>query len=1099
MAKKKRDSSPGSIPTGTSPENQQAAEGQQARKTPISGGSGYYAEGSQPVAPAPVYKSDYYSGQQGGVYTPYGDGVSQSSSTMAEGQVSQSSPTHAGDGGAPMDKEHSIKALIGRTIDRYKIIKLLGEGGFGAVYKAEHTLMKRDVAFKTLHKELGKDPAVLHRFKKEGQVAARFKHKNCIELYDFGQMDDGTYFMAMEFLPGKDLRDILKKKGALELGETFDIMIQSLAGLQAAHDGGVIHRDLKPDNIKLEEREGRTDFVKILDFGIAKIIHKDLPETALDHQTGKMTEGEAGKIISEMGNTDGVDPAESGFKTQVGAFFGTPEYGSPEQCAGEEIDARSDIYTMGVILYELLTGSLPFVSKTPQGYLAQHMVAPPRPISEIRPDLKIPAEVEAIIMKALEKRREDRYQNCNEMAQAMVDAAQKCGIAITVEGGGTVVIKTPTWKIATMVGVPVLIVLATATYIVQHQKDDVWDQAKSQYSDLVGKKRYEEAKLNLENPSNIDLKIKHGSWIDEKLAEVEKKIVERDARFKGVEAAADAFEGTTLTARESYDQIIERVERAAKEEEAIASDWGTKFKGMDDALIQLRESDAQTEWAARLKDIGQKVEDLQFEEATQVCSDFPAKFRNAEATWKAVQAKKDDIQQIKLNTKPEEFQALAKLNEARKFRADKPRDWPNQLAALDALIAAFPGRKASDQAQRVIRPEWLKDFEATGEKELQDIKDKVEEQLALETRDGLDKSFDLWRSWDQVFHQGAKTAEEHYLAYKRDRIDAVAHQRYDKDIAQAHDLRDHFQPDAGVKLVAPWMTFENIPEIRRAAIAEVESFNHAIAQHQDMVLVPASNAVQIGEPEATLPSGPIQLPVSVTAFYIDRAEVSNAQYYLYLQDVYDSDLNLHSQFKSREEYIQARCPRWWLDPEKGGTGRPVIPTGLEDHPVRGVTFKDAVAFAHWAGKRLPTEVEWEYAARGPTYWDDSERTKVHDFPWGARGNSTGWTFLCRFWHKAGETVTYPVRSFETGKSVPFGLYNMAGNVAEWTDSPYARYEHPRSRTTTEKYDLASRVVRGGSYFYNNLNNCRAANRENYGQDEVVEYVGFRCVKPAVAK
>ncbi len=241
-------------------------------------------------------------------------------------------------------------------------------------------------------------------------------------------MDDGTYFMAMEFLPGKDLRDILKKRGALELGETFDIMIQTLSGLEAAHQGGVIHRDLKPDNIKLEEREGRTDFIKILDFGIAKIADAD---SKLDEQTGKISADDAANLVDEMGEVE-VTEAPQSYKTQVGAFFGTPEYGSPEQCAGEEIDSRSDLYTMGVILYECLTGSLPFVSKTPQGYLAQHMVAPPRPISEIRPDLKIPTEVESLIMKALEKRREDRFQNGTEFAQAMIDVAHEIGIPITV-------------------------------------------------------------------------------------------------------------------------------------------------------------------------------------------------------------------------------------------------------------------------------------------------------------------------------------------------------------------------------------------------------------------------------------------------------------------------------------------------------------------------------------------------------------------------------------------------------------------------------------------------------------------------------------------
>jgi serine/threonine protein kinase/formylglycine-generating enzyme required for sulfatase activity len=1102
MAKKKRDSSPGSIPTAGSPENQKAAEGQQARKTPISGGSGYYAEGSQPSAPAPVYKSDYYSGQQsGGVYTPYGDGVSQSSKTAAEGQVSQSSATHAEGAGAPMDKEHSIKALIGRTIDRYKIIKLLGEGGFGAVYKAEHTLMKRDVAFKTLHKELGKDPAVLHRFKKEGQVAARFKHKNCIELYDFGQMDDGTYFMAMEFLPGKDLREVLKKKGALELGECFDIMIQSLAGLQASHEGGVIHRDLKPDNIKLEEREGRTDFVKILDFGIAKIVHKDMPEIALDHQTGKMSAGEAGKIVQEMGNIEGVDPAESGFKTQVGAFFGTPEYGSPEQCAGEEIDARSDIYTMGVILYELLTGSLPFVSKTPQGYLAQHMVAPPRPITEIRPDLKIPAEVEAIIMKALEKRREDRYQNCNEMAQAMIDAAQKCGIPITVEGGGTVVIKTPTWKIALMIGVPITAVVATAIIYVTTMKDPEYEQAKSSYAGYFDAKKYEQAKDFLVG-INPELRARKGKWVNEEETKVAEKITERDSRYNTLLAKVKTeFEDVTATARADYDSYIDRVKGALGDEEVQASaDWKSKLSAKAADLEQARDKDAGDEFNARKAQIDGYLEGDEFDEATKVCTEYPPKFRSS-PVWRDVLAKKDEIAKTRTNTPDEEFKAVAALNDAKKYREEKPRDWPGQIALVEGVIGKYPG-KIGDRAKLKVLPEWKADFEATGKNELAEIKSKVAEQIALKTREGLDKCYDLWRSWDPIFLKGAKTAEGDWRDFKRDTIDTEAMRRYTAAVIEGHRLRDGYQPEAGEKLIQPWQSFVNDPGIKETADAEVRSFDHAISLHKDMIAIPASNDVQIGEPDRTLASGPIQKPVAVAAFAIDKAEVTNEQYMLYVRDRYESDPALQGQFRSLEGYVATKCPKWWLDAEHygkdGATGRPVVPPGLEQHPVRGLTFKQAVEFASWAGKRLPTEIEWEYAARGATYWADpklGDKGERHDYPWGARGLSTTWTYLCQFAPRAGEPKTRPVRSFETGKSLPFGLYDMAGNVAEWTDSPYLRYEGSKA---IDEFAVQKRVVRGGSYMFSNIGNCRASVREGLDQDEIREDVGFRCVKPVTA-
>ncbi|MHC4393428.1 MAG: serine/threonine protein kinase, partial [Planctomycetota bacterium] len=431
----------------------------------------------QTYADAGQAQQPYQAPQSGRTIADHGGagGVSQGARTVADG----------GGGGNISETGHDLDAIVGRTIDRYSITRLLGEGGFGAVYLAQHTLMKRDVAFKTLHADLAQDPAVLYRFLREGQCSTRFKHRNAIELYDFGQMDDGTYFMAMELLHGEDLRDTIKRKGALELGETFDIMIQTLGALHSMHEGGVIHRDLKPDNIKLEEDEGRSNFVKVFDFGIAKLMDSDEVEPDIDADPSVLEQE--------------IKPGDE-YKTTVGAFFGTPEYGSPEQCAGEEIDPRSDLYTMGVILYECLTGQLPFASKTPQGYLAQHMVGEPKPAREI--NTEVPEEVELLVQKSMAKDREERYQTAAEFAEALVDVAQKCGIPLTVGLGDAIVVKTPVWKIALFTLIPIIAIAIGAIYYVStavQPEDTDWVNAQAEVASLIEQFKYEDALAKTED------------------------------------------------------------------------------------------------------------------------------------------------------------------------------------------------------------------------------------------------------------------------------------------------------------------------------------------------------------------------------------------------------------------------------------------------------------------------------------------------------------------------------------------------------------------------------------------------------------------------
>jgi serine/threonine-protein kinase len=277
--------------------------------------------------------------------------------------------------------------LIGKVLaDRYRIVRKVGEGGMGAVYQAEHALIEKKIALKILFQDLTRRPDLIQRFLQEARSASRIGHENVIDISDFGQSPDGLVFIAMEFLDGEDLGKLLKRTGATHWERARPILMQIAKGLRAAHGNGIIHRDMKPENVYLIQREGRPDFVKVLDFGIAKIVNDDAGGPAL---------------------------------TQTGMIFGTPEYMSPEQAQGSPPDHRVDVYAVGCIMYHMLTGSVPFTADNFMGILTKHLLEPPVPPRKRRPDLEIPGDVEAICLRAMEKDRDKRYPDMDSFYRAL--------------------------------------------------------------------------------------------------------------------------------------------------------------------------------------------------------------------------------------------------------------------------------------------------------------------------------------------------------------------------------------------------------------------------------------------------------------------------------------------------------------------------------------------------------------------------------------------------------------------------------------------------------------------------------------------------------
>jgi len=286
--------------------------------------------------------------------------------------------------------------FVGKVIDgRYEIQARVGEGGMGVVYRARQMSIDRVIALKMLNSQMQGDQQWVQRFYNEAKACSRLQHPNTIRMFDFGQTQDGRLFMTMEFLDGVSLRDALQR-GALAPQRVAKILIQCCASLAEAHSIGIIHRDIKPDNVFLLNMAGSPDFVKLLDFSVAKLLEGDR------------------------------------MKTQAGVVFGTPQYMSPEQGRGVPLDARSDLYALGILGYEMLAGTVPFNDENPMMVIQMHREAAVPPMSE-----QIPYAMQMVVRRALEKDPARRYQSSGEMMQhcQQVFAELNSG-AVSVGGGG---------------------------------------------------------------------------------------------------------------------------------------------------------------------------------------------------------------------------------------------------------------------------------------------------------------------------------------------------------------------------------------------------------------------------------------------------------------------------------------------------------------------------------------------------------------------------------------------------------------------------------------------------------------------------------------
>ena len=287
--------------------------------------------------------------------------------------------------------------LVGREIGgRYRVVAKLGEGGMGAVYRGEQISLKRKVAIKVLRPELSADAGLVRRFNAEAELCAKLSHPNTVNIYDFGQDSDGALFIAMELLEGRSLRSVMQE-GAMPPPRALAIAQQIARSLADAHAHGIVHRDLKPDNVMLTERGRERDVVRVLDFGIAKL--RDDNRATVQHMT------------------------------RAGDLVGTPQYMAPEQIKGETVDGRTDVYALGAMLYEMLTGRLPFEGTTVMAILSKHLTEMPPPPSQRRPELNLPPQLDGLVMAALAKEPAQRPPTMELMGEHLDAIAMQLATA----------------------------------------------------------------------------------------------------------------------------------------------------------------------------------------------------------------------------------------------------------------------------------------------------------------------------------------------------------------------------------------------------------------------------------------------------------------------------------------------------------------------------------------------------------------------------------------------------------------------------------------------------------------------------------------------
>ncbi len=927
--------------------------------------------------------------------------------------------------------------LLGQVLDgKYRIEAKLGSGGMGDVYRATRLLIGDTVAIKILHTHLARDAQAAERFRREAVTATQLRHKNIVALYDVGiSTAHNVPFILMELAEGFSLRQIINQYRVLPLDFIVTVTAQVCAALDEAHRLGIVHRDIKPENI-IANQTANGWHVKVLDFGIAKLYNQ----------------------------------ADSGL-TQDGSAMGTPQYMSPEQCLGEPLDGRSDLYSVGILLYEMMAGTVPFKSPVASAIAVHQVQTPPIPPRSLNPN--IAPQVELVILRLLDKRREMRPQTASQLAREMIQAATiafKAGLtdvsAMPISApnvkpefdsvGEIEIEKTPT---SHLLSSEILVGDESNETALGESSDHISEIGQLQNKIKLGKKRknisnasISEATAQKDEPENIleenpeqsvteILEVSSPHFSEEILVEEDKSLSEMSEDIEDEYSANKTSDSATTAVTE----VFEKLQFAENDSTAdvvklsnIETDvfnYNEKTASFADLFAEETKQKPTTKEIEKIEHSSLILDESENNEVFSDISNMSLVFEDAEHILDELfpDEKKQDNQSIEIS-QPTEI-----------FEISRPISVPNE--SLPEFENSSSDVLAKFKAETVFSNE-AQDQKSENSFEI-GSNESVSENFLTNQIISLPKESVSPTKTPMVPETQAKTEVAPVFS-----PEIQSGENSKKPLIFAAIGIFSFVFLAGAAVFGLWFFSGNKPTAETISNSKSDKNVNSLSK-TDQNTPPAGMAYvtggefMIGSDTGDEYSRPAH-KVSVKPFFIDLTEVTNEDY------------------KKFVDAANQKPPPGWSNNN--------FPEGKAKFPVTGVDWDDASAYAKWAGKRLPTEEEWEFAARG---------TDNRIYPWGndwkkefanADKQTNGMTEVGKF----------------MGKS-PFGLSDMSGNAWEWTATDAKAYPNGKSFVSEL---VEPKIIRGG-YWGSGKDVAAAYGRRAYGaRDEAAGYgnTSFRCVK-----
>ena len=886
----------------------------------------------------------------------------------------------------PHDGDATTHSIAGEPIldSRYQLEKRLGQGGMGVVFKARHIFLKTSHAIKVILPDLvGNDPMLVTRFRQEALAAAAIRHPNIIAVTDFGVARGTMPFLVMEYVEGKSLHDLLVAEKSLPPSRALEIMSAIGAGVSAAHRQNIVHRDLKPLNIMMQEGVPLSQGLKILDFGLAKIKSGDL----------------LGSFV----------------QAKTSGLMGSPFYMAPEQWSDEEPDARADIYSLAVIMYQILGGDVPFKGASIPSIMKKHLTSAPPTFAEL--GIQVPTQVEAVVRHGLEKDAMNRPATVDAFISELRDAVASASLSLERTQVGRVEMPTvisppatptsPPRPPTTNEGLAGTISSGSLEDYAQLQSSAsmeatrlreqaaLLDERARQASEAQQRERERREQDERDRIAREEV-AREEEYRLQQQAEARKK-TEEEARLR---SEAEARQRAELEARQRAEH--EAKQRADAEARQRAEDEARRRVEEETRLRAEKEAQERAEHETRLRaeqDARRKAE----EEAARLRAE-------AEATRMRAAAEE-------AGRKAAEENARRRAEEDARRRAEEEAKQRAEQAERDRLQREIEDR---ERAERQMAATSFQSYQpSSGEV---DVESTLQQRRGTTTQPVGDNSLPSMgqqASWQQQSQSGLHTSSapgfasgEHQAKSKLPMILAAAIVGFVILVGGGVGIYFMTRPSPATTTSGdgPTGNPSNPPGNSSAKV--------------EMLAVPGGS-FQMGRADGPIQESPPHT-VTVAPFSMDKTEVTNAEYADFVRDT-------------------NRTP-----PSNWGGSKPIA--GREQGPVGNVSLADAIAFAAWRSKRdgvtygLPTEEEWEYAARGGD--------QGNLYPWG-----NTWIDGRAATKDAGLATLKPVGSYPEGKA-RWGHMDMIGNVWEWTSSKSSFY--PDNPSIVKPIHANWSIIRGGS-------------------------------------